>query len=200
MRAPERDAETAESLIERVTALVDTGDGAVTVVRAVSATGRVVLRCPEGVDVLGLARSIDERSDVEFAEPDVLDRAALVPNDTLFAEQYAPVLVRAPQAWDLETGQPAVLIGIIDSGISMTNGVLDHPDLADPTRIIVGTDFVDGGVPRDLSGHGTHVAGIAAAMGNNGPGIAGMNWGSRVYVCRTLDAAPTAAARTLPTR
>ena len=81
------------------------------------------------------------------------------------------------------------MIGIIDSGISMlAAGGLDHPDLNDASRITLGTDFVDGGTPRDLNGHGTHVVGIAAAAGNNASGVAGMNWGSRVYITRTLDA------------
>jgi subtilisin family serine protease len=82
-----------------------------------------------------------------------------------------------------------VLIGIIDSGISMsTAGALDHPDLNQAGRYILGTDFVDGGTPRDLHGHGTHVAGIAAAESNNAQGVSGMNWGTNVYICRTLDA------------
>ena len=66
-----------------------------------------------------------------------------------------------------------MVIGIIDSGISMTGSSLDHDDLSTAGRFTLGTDFVDGGTPRDLNGHGTHVAGIAAAIGNNRPGWPG---------------------------
>ncbi len=190
LRPPDPDAETAVSQTVRAAALADAVDGITGVGRSASPTGRVVLRVADGVDALALAREMSERADVEFAEPDVVDHAALSPNDPRFPEQYGPTLVGAQQAWDLGVGQAGVLIGIIDSGISMTTAdVLDHPDLADAARITFGTDFVDGGAPRDLNGHGTHVAGIAAAVGDNGSGVAGMNWQSPVYICRTLDAA-----------
>ena len=68
------------------------------------------------------------------------------------------------------------------------NGALDHADLDTAGRYILGSDFVDGGTaPRDLNGHGTHVTGIAAAESNNAQGVAGMNWTSPVYICRTGD-------------
>lgn len=158
-------------------------------VRPPSSTGRIVIELGEGAQALEAARTFTKRDDVEYAEPDVVDHAALVPNDTRYAEQWAWPKVKAPAAWDLETGTTTVLVGIIDSGISMSAaGLLDHPDLNDTTRITLGTDFVDGGTPRDMNGHGTHVIGIAAAAGNNATGVAGMNWGSRIYICRTLDA------------
>lgn len=158
-------------------------------VRPPSHTGRLVIELGDGAKALDAAKSFSKREDVEYAEPDVVDHAAIVPNDTRYVEQWALAKVNAPAAWDLETGKTTVVIGIIDSGISMSAaGVLDHPDLNDATRISFGTDFVDGGTPRDMNGHGTHVAGIAAAAGNNAAGVAGMNWASRVYICRTLDA------------
>ena len=160
-----------------------------TLVRPPSSTGRIVIELGEGAQSLESARKFTKRDEVEYAEPDVVDHAALVPNDTRYSEQWAWPRINAPAAWDLETGETSVVIGIIDSGISMSAaGALDHPDLNDTARITLGTDFVDGGTPRDMNGHGTHVAGIAAAAGNNATGIAGMNWGSRIYVCRTLDA------------
>lgn len=157
------------------------------IVRPPRHTRRVVVEVAAEEDVMSLAAQVSGRDDVEYAEPDVVDRAALTPNDTRLGDQWSLPMVSAFDAWDLETGDPTVVIGIIDSGISMTGSALDHPDLDDATRIVLGTDFVDGGVPRDLNGHGTHVAGIAAAEGNNAAGVAGMNWGSRLYICRTLD-------------
>ena len=118
-----------------------------------------------------------------------MDRAQIVPSDTRYVDQWSHPLIGSEGAWNLETGKASVLIGIIDSGISTSAaGALNHPDLDAPGRYIFGTDFVDGGAPRDLQGHGTHVAGIAAAESNNAQGVAGMNWASPVYICRTLDA------------
>src|SRR5678810_8322 len=102
-----------------------------------------------------------------------------------------------PDAWDLTTGNNKVLLGIMDTGISMTGSSPDHPDLKDPpARYIVrhGTvrhDYViDDDIPRDehYDGHGTHVAGIASADGNNGIGVAGVNWECPVYIARVADA------------
>ena len=88
----------------------------------------------------------------------------------------------------LEKGNGNVLIGIIDSGISIDGGNLSHSDLDDGTRYILGTDFIDDDAsPDDQFGHGTHVTGTAAAETDNASGIAGMNWNSKVYVCRQSD-------------
>lgn len=159
-----------------------------TVIRGPSHTGRLVVLLPDTDTVLSNLGAAESTAAIEYVEPDVVDRAQIVPNDPRFPQQWAPAAVNAPGAWDLQTGAANALIGIIDSGISMSADLLDHDDLRDAARITLGTDFVDGGTPRDLNGHGTHVAGIAAAAGGNGSGIAGMNWGSPVYICRTLDA------------
>lgn len=156
--------------------------------RPPSATGRMVCTIAPEADPREVASKLSQRDDVAWAEPDVVDHAALVPSDTRLADQWGLTTMGAQGAWDLETGASTVLIGIIDSGISMAaTGGLDHPDL-NSSRYTLGTDFVDGGTPRDLNGHGTHVVGIAAAEGNNSEGVAGMNWGSPVHICRTLDA------------
>jgi len=157
------------------------------VLRSPGRTGRMVLLLSEGESVAEACKKLGAGDDVVYAEPDVVDTAQIVPNDTRYAEQWAPPKVNAEAAWDLETGGSNVIIGIIDSGISMTGGTLDHDDLSTPGRFVLGTDYVDGGTPRDENGHGTHVAGIAGARGNNAAGVAGMSWGSPFYICRTLD-------------
>lgn len=181
--ATEESPATLDALAHTLEEAIDGGR----MLRPPSRTRRVVLGIGAGADPAAVAAELADRDDVEYAEPDLVDRAQVVPNDPRVGDQWALAMVNAFDAWDLETGGTDVVIGIIDSGISMTGPNLDHPDLDDTARIILGTDFVDGGTPRDTNGHGTHVAGIAAGAGNNGAGIAGMNWGARLYICRTLD-------------
>ncbi len=103
--------------------------------------------------------------------------------------------VDSTEAWDYLVGSPNTIIAIIDTGVDYR-----HPDLAaniwtNPGEIpdsidndgngyiddIFGWNFADGNNdPDDLDGHGTHVAGIAAAVGNNGIGVAGVNWNSKI--------------------
>ena len=167
--------------------LADLPDGSLA--RPIRSTGRAIFNLKPDTSISQIAKQISKRDDVEYAEPDVIDSAAVMPSDTRYGQQWGHAKVNSPTAWDLETGSTSILIGIIDSGISMQAvGGLDHPDLNDSSRYILGTDFVDGGTPRDLNGHGTHVTGISAAESNNSQGVVGMNWHSPVYICRTLDA------------
>ena len=107
--------------------------------------------------------------------------AAAAPNDALWAEQWGPQQVRAPEAWTTSTGAGQV-IAIVDSGVD-----LSHPDLAGkfvPGATFVGCatngpcgdgDWESGGKAAGAPDpHGTHVAGIAAAVTNNSQGIAGV--------------------------
>lgn len=122
---------------------------------------------------------------VEFAEPNYIGEYTVTPNDPYFNLQYALQTISAPTAWDHARGDSNVVVGIIDSGIQGT-----HPDLYDNLWVnpnpnqygyindIHGYNFETntGGTPTDGYGHGTHVAGIIGATGNNGLGISGTNW------------------------
>ncbi|MCE5333381.1 MAG: S8 family serine peptidase [Desulfobacteraceae bacterium] len=148
-----------------------------------------VFRVPEGSDIPALAQRIAQRDDVRYAEPDIVGEICVTPNDPRFSDQWGPEKIDAEGAWDLETGGAGILIGVIDTGIATdAGGTPNHADLDDTARYILGTDFVgDDALPRDDHGHGTHVAGIAAAETDNSSGIAGMNWGSPVYICKVFD-------------
>lgn len=103
-----------------------------------------------------------------------------VPDDSRYAAQYGPGQVRAPLAWDTTTGNQTTAVCIVDTGVRYT-----HEDLA--TNWGGGSDVVTGdNDPMDGHGHGTHVAGIAAATINNGLGIAGMG-NVQLYGVRVLD-------------
>ncbi|HEV2711838.1 MAG TPA: S8 family serine peptidase, partial [Gaiellaceae bacterium] len=108
--------------------------------------------------------------------------ALATPNDPRFAtEQQYLLPLRLPSAWDVTRGSPAVKIAIADTGVD-----LDHPDLA--ARILPGYDFVNGdAVAQDDEGHGTMVAGIAAATTDNGIGVAGVAWNASIVPLKVLD-------------
>ncbi|MBI5944987.1 MAG: peptidase S8 [Chloroflexi bacterium] len=127
-------------------------------------------------------RELHELTGVAFVEPNYSVQAAdVIPNDPGWGLQPGLNAIRAPQGWGLSTGSGNVTVAIVDSGVDMS-----HADLAG--KITGGYDFVnDDNTPQDDFGHGTHVAGIAAAQGNNGTGIAGVSWGAKVMPLKVLN-------------
>ncbi|WP_256686338.1 S8 family serine peptidase [Halococcus qingdaonensis] len=140
--------------------------------------GYVRAELPEQASVASKSRTtsrVASRPGVEYAEPNVIYEAALVPNDPRFGDQYASKTVNAPDAWDTTLGDADVTIAVVDQGVKY-----DHPDLEDNIASNVGRDFVNNSgdpYPEVLADehHGTHVAGIAAAGTDNATGIAGVS-------------------------
>jgi thermitase len=126
------------------------------------------------------------RGDVEFATVNNYVQATVIPNDTYYyynadINQWALPKIEAPAAWDISTGSSDVIIGVVDSG-------LDTAHIEFLGRVVSPHDEIDNdSVPQDTCSHGTHVAGIAAAEGNNGVGVAGLAWGVRVMPVRVLN-------------
>jgi uncharacterized repeat protein (TIGR01451 family) len=112
------------------------------------------------------------RSDsrVRYVEPDPeIQLIDFTPNDPQYSEQYGPQHVHAPEAWDVFLGDADARVCILDTGIRYT-----HEDI-EGARWLGGTDLRNGDAdPWDDNGHGTHVAGIAAASIENAKGIAGL--------------------------
>ena len=190
--------------------------------------GVQLVKVPRG-KVLDTVASLRQSSQVEFAEPNYLVQAAdtitpTIPNDRFWSSQWGPPDIQAPLAWSVTTGTVSVAIAVIDTGIDLT-----HPDLSpnlwtNPGETGLdanghdkrtngidddgdgyvddwqGWNFVTGtNSPQDEYGHGTHVSGIAAAVGNNGMGIAGMAWGVRIMVLKILGSAGIGSVSDLAT-
>src|SRR5206468_7217237 len=124
------------------------------------------------------------------------------PDDTLFGRQWAlrntgqtingdwgniagtaGADISATSAWDVTTGSSSVIVGIVDSGIAS-----NHPDLA--PNVVAGHNFVGDRTTsdtHDVLGHGTHVAGIIGAVGNDGYGVTGVSPHVKLLPLRALD-------------
>jgi subtilisin family serine protease len=106
-------------------------------------------------------------------------------NDPLFAQQWALDQVNAPEAWARGARGAGTTVAVLDTGVDLA-----HPDLS--SKLVAGTDLVDGDSacpagPQDENGHGTHVAGISAAVTNNGIGVAGVAPDAQIMPVRVLD-------------
>ena len=136
--------------------------------------------------------------DVEYAEPNYIAYAAETPNDPLFDLQYAlynpgsgppgspqgeeTADIKATSAWEETKGDENIVIAILDTGVD-----LDHPDIDEKIHSS-GYDFINiDSDATDDEGHGTHVAGIAAAETHNNEGIAGVAWNCKILPVKVLN-------------
>ena len=143
----------------------------------------------------------------EFVEPDYLMTAQVIPNDPGFPSQWglsntglqitgstASADIKAIPAWDTLHDAPNVIVAVIDNGVRA-----DHVDLAPNLWVnpaptfgdVNGARFLRGARSGDITdetGHGTHVAGILCASGNNGFGTAGVVWRTQLMVLKNAGA------------
>lgn len=139
-------------------------------------------------------------------EQDALRQVQAVSNDPQMSQLWGMTKIDAQDAWNLTTGATGanrVVVAVIDTGVDYT-----HPDLAaniwtNPGEIagngadddhngfvddLHGYNFVsNNGTPMDDNGHGTHVSGTIAAVGNNSLGVAGVNWSAAIMPLKFLD-------------
>jgi len=136
------------------------------------------------------------RDDVLYAEPNYIRTATAVPpvNDPEYDKQWSLPMLELPAAWEVSTGQ-GVTVAVIDTGIDP-----DHQDLDGNIALQDGYDFIEDDAlsgdldpgsdtdPRDMGStfHGSHVAGIIAAEGNNGMGITGVAYDASIMPLRVL--------------
>ncbi|MBI1919825.1 MAG: S8 family serine peptidase [Geobacter sp.] len=140
---------------------------------------RIIKVRPEVMDKVKAA--LERNPLIKFVENNYLAEGSSTPNDPLYPSQWHLPKISSPQGWDISTGSGVVDIAIIDSGIDPS-----HPDLA--AKLVPGYNFVGGNTDtHDVLGHGTAVAGTAAAMGGNSLGVTGLAWQNPIMPLVVLD-------------
>ena len=177
-------------------------------------SGSHKLKVHADADVQYVASLYEKNPNVEYAQPNFIYHTLATPNDPGYPQQWAHEVTQAPLAWDITTGNPSVVIAVIDTGVDW-----NHPDLAaniwtnadeipgngidDDSNGYVddvrGWDFADhypdplgNNNPMDDNGHGTHCAGIIAGIGNNMIGIAGVTWNCKIMAVKAADSGGSA--------
>ena len=152
----------------------------------VAATDEYIVRIPAGHNENSYSLELMRSGDYQYVEPNWICYPLLNPNDPQFGGQWHHPKVQSGPAWDLVTGSSTIICAVVDTGIDLT-----HPDLA--ANRVPGYNSIDnlseanGGQVNDLNGHGTHVAGDAAAIGNNAAGVCGMGWNFKIMMVRTSN-------------
>lgn len=213
------DTDVSERRRQEIRALVDA-----TVVQVFSSIGVEYWHLSEAADIEAVLNRLASLPEIVYAEPNYVYMPQVLPDDPDFGLLWhlhntgqrvnggtgvAGADISAPEAWDRETGDPELVIAIIDSGVAY-----EHPDLIQNVWTnrgeipdngldddgngfpddLHGWDFVnDDNNPSDYSvdlygdGHGTHVAGVIAAAGNNGIGTTGVMWRARIMPLQVFD-------------
>jgi len=161
-------------------------------------------------------KDLNKNPNIEYAEPDYIRYIdSVVPNDLHFSKLWglhndgqtggtADADIDAPEAWDLTTGSSDVIVAVIDSGVDYNHEDLNANMWTNPGEIPDngedddGNGYVDdyyginalddNGNPMDDKGHGTHCAGIIAAVGDNDIGVVGVCWTAKIMSLKFLDA------------
>ncbi len=182
------------------------------IIRFKGEEGISVIRIADSDDFQEILDFYNDNEAVEYAEPNFTYESAATPSDSYFDDQWYLHRIKAVDAWDAANESPGIVIAILDSGVQT-----QHPDLKDNIWInereisdnkidddkngfiddINGWDFVNNSAdpsPKFKEGfteagiqHGTVVAGIAAASGNNAAGIAGITWKAKIMPLKILD-------------
>ncbi|MHB8261736.1 MAG: S8 family serine peptidase [Bacteroidia bacterium] len=161
-----------------------------------------IVMIPSGLSEFFTARTLNVIDGIRYAEPNYVSTLSSVPNDAHYAADqaslhptttYPNANINVEGAWDAQTGQSSVRVGVFDTGIDQTNSDLSG-------QVIGGYDYVNNvaitiGVNHDGEGHGTSCAGIIGALRNNGIGIAGIaggdvaagNTGCKLFDMRIAD-------------
>ncbi len=152
--------------------------------RVIDGLNETIISVPPGLSEDALAASLLSTGKFEWVRPDWLlfpTATGVIPDDPWFGEQWNLDRIEAPHAWRISQGSPAVTVAIIDTGADFL-----HPDLAANmvlgycsyilTRHAQTTQPPWNSIVMDVNGHGTAIAGVVGAIGNNELAMAGVGW------------------------
>lgn len=175
-----------------------------TLLRRLEHIGWQYIHLPARVSVADGIAGYRQEADVLSVEPNYLCHSSVLPDDPGLAQLWGLSKIQAPTAWNTTTGSNQVVVAVVDSGIDYNHEDLHANMWQNPALSAAnGSDddadgYVDDlyginaithtGDPLDDFGHGTHVAGIIGAVGNNGIGVVGVNWTVRLMALKFLAA------------
>ena len=199
--------------IAQTTGLLGVTDFQYDVVRGLGLVGQVMIQT-SGASADSVESWLATNKDIDFFELDVTRALQLTPDDPSYSQLWGlentgqtggttDADIDASAAWDVTTGSSSIVVAVIDTGVDYTHSDLAANMWTNPGEIagngidddgngfiddIHGFDFVSNdGDPMDGNGHGTHVAGTIAAIGDDGSGITGVNWTSSIMALKFLS-------------
>ncbi len=161
--------------------------------RRIDGAQRYWLKLDEGIPVDGALTQLRAMPEVDYAEANGVMHAFFTPNDSAFDAQWNMRMVNAPRAWDIQQGDPGVVVAVLDTGVAYEDfgPYRKAPDWGS-TQFAAGFNvFTRDAHANDDNGHGTHVASTIAEGTNNSLGVAGLAFRCTVMPVKVLDASGT---------
>jgi subtilisin family serine protease len=172
-----------------------------TVLKEFTQIGWQHIKLPDGMSVEEGIRAYKNLQEVTDAQPNYIYSINATPNDPSYSQLYGMTRISAPTAWDITTGSSSIVVAVIDTGVNynhedLTTNMWRNPGETAGNNVdddgngfvddVYGYDFINSDSdPNDDNSHGSHCAGTIGATGNNGLGVAGVNWNVRIMALKT---------------
>lgn len=172
------------------------------ILRRFARLGWQQIKLPTGMTIEQALQRYPQLAEVASVEPNYIYQTSATPNDPMLGQLWGLPKIQAQTAWESTTGSTNTVVAVIDSGINYNHDDLRNNVWRNPGEVAGngvdddGNGYVDDiyGInayagtanPLDDAGHGTHVAGIIGASGNNGIGVTGVNWTAKIMALKFI--------------